>query len=238
VDDGREYLSALEERLNRERPEVRWEVLNTAVPGYNSVMEVATLREKALRYGPDLVILGFCINDMGLPNFIRDAEDYLALGRSFLLEFVTGRVRAREAGGGGLAPRPTKQPWQAFEEENPRVPARYAHMVGLDAFRRAMGQLRELGKAGGFEVLVLFYPGAPPPVREAAAGWGFHVLDAAPLVRGFLREHAVRDYRRSPLALSRRDPHPSVLAHGLIAGWLFESMRDEGLLDRLAGPRS
>ena len=39
VDEGRDYLSVLERRLEREHPERSWEVINTAVPGYNTVME-------------------------------------------------------------------------------------------------------------------------------------------------------------------------------------------------------
>jgi hypothetical protein len=35
----------LERRLNGEMGAARWEIVNTAVPGYNPVMEVATLRE-------------------------------------------------------------------------------------------------------------------------------------------------------------------------------------------------
>ena len=39
------------------------EVLNFGVSGYNTQQEVETLREKGLRYSPDLVVLAVCVND-------------------------------------------------------------------------------------------------------------------------------------------------------------------------------
>jgi hypothetical protein len=60
--DGEQYLALLENQLNQTFPGRRWEVINTAVPGYNTVMEVETLREKGLKYEPDIVIIEFCSN--------------------------------------------------------------------------------------------------------------------------------------------------------------------------------
>lgn len=33
------------------------------MPGYDTVQEVEPLRERGLRYSPDLVLLGVCLND-------------------------------------------------------------------------------------------------------------------------------------------------------------------------------
>jgi hypothetical protein len=50
----------LEERLAKEVPNERWEVLNMAVPGYNTAMEVETLKARGLAYEPDVVVVGYC----------------------------------------------------------------------------------------------------------------------------------------------------------------------------------
>ena len=48
--------------LLRERhPERRWDWVNTGVPGYNTAMQVATLRERALVFEPDLVLLSLVV---------------------------------------------------------------------------------------------------------------------------------------------------------------------------------
>jgi lysophospholipase L1-like esterase len=57
------YAKRLEQRLsaNPELPRVR--VLNTGVPGYNSQQELAILRQLAPQVLPDLVLLGWVLND-------------------------------------------------------------------------------------------------------------------------------------------------------------------------------
>ena len=42
------YLVRLGERLERNVPERGWEIVNTAVPGYNTVMEVLSLRKPSV----------------------------------------------------------------------------------------------------------------------------------------------------------------------------------------------
>jgi len=52
----------LERLLRRERPDL--EVINASIPGQNTTHELATLREKGLRYEPDMVVLAYCLNDI------------------------------------------------------------------------------------------------------------------------------------------------------------------------------
>lgn len=48
---------------------VRHEVLNFGVGGYDTVQEAALLQEKGLAFKPDIVVLGFCLNDLGVASF-------------------------------------------------------------------------------------------------------------------------------------------------------------------------
>lgn len=56
------------------------EVLNLALGGYDTLQEVATLADIGLSFDPDLVILGYCINDIGVAsgnaNYIRRLQQY------------------------------------------------------------------------------------------------------------------------------------------------------------------
>lgn len=47
-----------------------------------------------------------------------------------------------------------------------------------------------------------------------------------------MREKGIANFYRSELVLSDRDPHPSPLAHRLLAEAHFRWMRDLGLLQR------
>lgn len=59
-----DYPSLLEGMLEQWQPETDWQVWNLAVPGYNTSQELAQLRELGPAYQPDLVIVGFYINDI------------------------------------------------------------------------------------------------------------------------------------------------------------------------------
>jgi len=89
VNDDEHFLALLAGYLNGLPPDgYRWEIVNTAVPGYNAVMEVETLKAKGLHLRPDLVIMAFVVNGLSLPNFIRKEENYLTLQKSFVLNHL------------------------------------------------------------------------------------------------------------------------------------------------------
>jgi len=60
------YLSLLEDMLNKQGSENRFEVMNASVPGWNILYEKRFLQEIGLSYEPDVVIIGFCLNDAEL----------------------------------------------------------------------------------------------------------------------------------------------------------------------------
>ena len=59
-----DYPSLLEAMLKQWKPDTDWQVWNLGVPGYNTSQELAQLRELGPAYQPDLVIVGFFINDI------------------------------------------------------------------------------------------------------------------------------------------------------------------------------
>ena len=63
VELGQVYPKVLEKLLNTKSDEIRYEVLNFGVGGYNTAQEAVALKEKALQYRPDLVLVGFNLND-------------------------------------------------------------------------------------------------------------------------------------------------------------------------------
>jgi lysophospholipase L1-like esterase len=222
VDDGEDFLAVLEERLARERPESHVEVLNTAVPGYNTVMEVATLEEKGLPYGPDLVVVGFCPNDASLPNFIRPVRDVLSLRQSFLLEFVRSRLGPAPPPGDALVLAPRRADDRAFEDEPALVPGPYRALAGWAALRGAFRELRLLSQKHGFSVLVTaFVPGFDDERKrrglDIAAREGFPVLDFGEVEGRYMRSHGITEYAGSALTVSATDLHPSALAHAMAA---------------------
>lgn len=236
VGDGENYLDQLVELLRERAPDVAWRLVNTAVPGYNAVMEVETLERKALAFSPDLVLVGVCGNDYEPPVYVRDVEDVFDLGRSFLVEFVRERLSGestseREA----ISHRGT---WS--EEAGAEAPPRYAELYGAGPFEGALDRLSELAAEHRFEVLAFAtvdYAAAP----EMMASYGR---------RGFPTVHLQADLERhfeettgagftweaypdSDLVVSRHNLHPSVLQHRLAAERLLAELEALGWIDAL-----
>jgi hypothetical protein len=230
VRTGKDYLSVLEERLAAEVPGTRWEVLNMAVPGYNTAMEVETLEARGLAYEPDVVVVGFCWNDIDLPNFVRPPAEYLSLHRLFLLDFVRGRLRRA-----ALVEAPRGPDGVLYESDASRVPAMYRDLVGWSAFDAALDELAALGRRHGFEVMFLVFEpdGVGGPLRDErrrravaeAARRGFTIVDVGALQAEWMRLRHIQTFYKSTLTLSGIDPHPSVLSHWLAADLLLEQLR-------------
>jgi lysophospholipase L1-like esterase len=248
VADEQAYLAVLQRALQASAPG-RWHVVNTAVPGYNTVMEVETLEEKGLALAPRLVVLELVGNDIDLPNFIRAPQPVFAADRSFLADFVRRRLRrlrgrpTRAADGvdDGLqaAPQFEDEGVLRFETDPARVPPEYAGMVGWPAFDRALRDLSALREAHGFQVVVVSQaPGGDWFTRDArrlSRELGFHYLDVGRALRAWLRERGLERFQGSPLAVSDDDPHPSALGHEVAAQALLRFLGERGLLDT-AGP--
>jgi lysophospholipase L1-like esterase len=225
------FLSWLVAELGRQHPEVAWTALNTAVPGYNTAMEVQTLRVKALEPPPHLVLLNFVGNDLRLPNFVLERRRYFSPRRSFLVDFVLSRLREDEA---DLSPHLSYLPRQERPSEAERVAARYRDLVGKDAFHGALDDLAGLAVLHRFAVVVLAHPEVPGFVRRAAEERSFLVVQTGERVRELAVELGLDGAWKPPLSLTPADPHPSALGHELIGRALLEALEGAGLPARLA----
>ena len=70
------YTTLLQNKLNELNSNANYEVINSAVSGYNTLQEVEQYRTKGKFYKPDLILIGFCINDA-----IINSGEILALNK-------------------------------------------------------------------------------------------------------------------------------------------------------------
>jgi lysophospholipase L1-like esterase len=73
VDDDATYPRRLADRLGRKYPHGRFEVRNLGVMGYSSHQGLELLRRRALALHPDVVVLGFAMNDSSVAGY-RDQD--------------------------------------------------------------------------------------------------------------------------------------------------------------------
>lgn len=68
------YSKVLEVLLNQSSHRYHFEVWNAAFPTYNTLLEKEYFRIKGIKFNPDMVIIGFCLNDFG-PSCIALKKD-------------------------------------------------------------------------------------------------------------------------------------------------------------------
>ena len=91
-------LKVLERRLNEKSRGQKFEVINFAVPGYNTAMEAETFVQRCLEYAPDLVLLNFNTNDYDVPDFMRRPKDLATLRKSYVVELACIRLSGGHGG--------------------------------------------------------------------------------------------------------------------------------------------
>jgi hypothetical protein len=217
------YPQRLERALTRRRHEP-WEVVNLALPGMNTVDQRAQVDQEVFAYQPDVVLLGFVLNDSedATAAETRRAEDWVRerrserglLDRSVLLRTIRGRLFATR--------------------ENRRRIAGYRSMYeddapGWIASRAALKAMGDVCREHGVPFVVAIFPlfgnpldeGYPfdaihAKVRQAAQEAGARVVDLLPAYRGLRSDILVVD--------GADDEHPNEIAHRIAASVLLKEL--------------
>lgn len=221
------FMASLEQKLNQRHPRVRWEAINTAVPGYNAAMEIQTLRAKGLRYRPDLVIVNWVGDDFDLPGLLDNRGDPLAR-HSLLVQRAVEWLRrwkidAALAHAGWIDP-------VARDPGPDHVPGDLTHLAGWSTYVGDMRDLAAMGEEHGFRTVVLAHPDLDPRVRALATQLGFVVLETRRSITRYAKRHGIQE-NDARLVLSKADGHPTALAHGLIADALLETLEKRGIVN-------
>lgn len=229
------------------------ETVNGAVNGYATWQEVGWFEREGLRYQPDLVLLGFVLNDVpdnwgparrpdrpaskmlrlsvesGL-DWLANRSSVVALGREAALEMRFGRDVRRGAEIEGLL---AAQALAATPDRPDRQEAWAATFADLD-------RLRELCRARGIRLGLVVFPftfqvaartGVDDPQRrllDYARSRDLPALDLLPLLRA--RAHSGDGLTAQDFFLDV--DHPSVLGSSIVADRLVEFVVSEGLLPR------
>ncbi len=221
VEEPESFLRQAEGMLADCPAGVRFELMNFGVPGYNTVMEVETFRERALPYDPDLVVVSFVWNDLDLPNFIQRPEP----ARNTLAVSWVGNLlfRRNHQSMDALINAPRGGDESRFESDPARVPDAYRELVGWDAYRGAMSELASLAHGEGFDVLIMSHDVVPADVKALIQQLGFDFVELGSRWREYCAERGIAD-PESAWPLSADDPHPSVAGNRVLAGVLADAI--------------
>lgn len=231
LDEGERWTTVLERKLAAELPGRRVEVLNFGRSAASTKDEAETLRQFLLLAEPDVVVLGFCVNDpqTRLQEWSVELERYAPLFRrlerlqSFRLhrtyEFLHQRLD-RALRSSGRVPEWPDALERAYDPKSPE----------WATFTRSLGDIRALTVGSGLPdpIFAAFPYGdgdftAPDDFlrrvlrwcrlgREAAGKAGFQTVDLEP---AFLADG------RRVRAVNRWDNHPDAACNRLYAEALF-----------------
>lgn len=245
VADGEDFFSVMAAQLRSGLPERTWRCINTAVPSYNVVMKVETLKEKGLQYEPDLVVLGIASNNLDLPNYIRVADDPFDFKKSFIFDFLDElrglkREESERIDELALVDHP-KLSWGAVAVTAPnKIPERYRGLVGWRPFYAAMDELKALSEKHGFEVVVIanLDVDLAAQMLEAAKERGFEVVLTRDEIETYFQDvrhepFSMERYCQSDLVVSTENLHPSVIQQRLMGRRLAQELWKRGIVKRL-----
>ena len=220
VDGDATYPSVLEARLNEGAAEKRFDVLNMGVSGYNTRDEALVLEHKGLAWRPDLVIVGYVLNDpetgpvQPLTSYFQQPAWWQRFQVARLIARVKHGFDVKSRGGGDYY-----RYLHAEDHENWQ-----SVIAGLEDIRRLTSERQ-------IPVLVVIFPERPEKrwgsylyadlhrqVADASLQNDFAVID---LLQRF-KEHPPRRMR-----VRDGDSHPSPLGHELAAQAIQEWMTAE-----------
>ena len=167
------FLSVLGRMLAEAHPELGIEIINTGVPGYNTVMEVEAFKIKGLALEPDIVLIDHVNNDLDPPNFIPQRPEVLDA-----LALLPAGAGARRRPRSARALRCAGAPGTEYPGSDAAVPEGLGDIVGLAPYQAAMRELAEaVSRRHGFDVVVTStQESVPPYVGELCAELGFPVV--------------------------------------------------------------
>jgi hypothetical protein len=158
--EGESWPAALQAELSARPAAQHIEVMNCGVGGYETEQEFDCLRKRWLAYDPDLVVLGFFVNDTALPGTaIKAADDnrklihFLAPGRPGFYPVLRRWSRLLDLGSDWLFRKLTMARW---------VDQRYAlyddDFAGWVKVRALMREARDLVESRHARFAILLVP--------------------------------------------------------------------------------
>jgi hypothetical protein len=203
------------ERVLERRQGTPWEVVSLALPGMNTVDQAVQLGEIGMAYAPDVVLLGYVLNDSedAQAAETRRAAEWAEPGSLGVLDHSA------------LARLVQRRIWATLE--NRRRVAGYRSMYaaeasGWQAAQRALTEMGRLCHERNVPFVAVIFPlfgnpldqrypftGLHEEVARAAEVSGARVVDLLPTYRGLRSEILVVD--------GVDDEHPNEVAHRLAA---------------------
>jgi len=219
------YPRQLERMLNENPPDgfpidVHYEVLNLGVGNYNTTQEIGRLREVGLPMNPDLILLGYFINDA---EPTPQPHDNWLIEHSYLYAFTLSRLRILQLG--DAAPTTYKEYYRGLYE---------ADRPGWMATQEALGELANIGRETGTPVAIFIIP----ELHDLSSNYPFAEISTSLLKLGEDLDVPMVDLYpdfagfspEEQLWVSPTDAHHNSQAQAMLAQGIYDAL-DRGLVE-------
>jgi lysophospholipase L1-like esterase len=212
LDQGQAYLDVMERELASQAGLPRVEVLNFAVPGYNTFQELQTLKQKSLAYQPDIVVIGWCSNDYQVPFFMYTRRDHMKEPGSYIYSLLLERRSFME--------KVTPEVLKLGDMPEGSVDADVLAYSGEKGVRKCLQEFSELSREHGFKI-VLFGP-LDQTILTLCEEEGVPTINTYALKEQNPPEECLTFYM-----------HPRACGHEILGDYLAEALTEKGWLESL-----
>lgn len=213
----------------------KYEVIILASPGYSTIDELKVLHDLGMKFKPDVVILGYVINDAEGPNSRKGFEKLFF--HHFIRPYGLGRWLYQHSYFYYLLESRLKNIIRSLNLEKQNHADYVRHLYDPEnPFRevhsRALSLLIQLAQKDGSEVIILNFPQLLPGedypydfateyVREITSDNGAFFLDLLPVYE---------KYNTEEIRVSLFDGHINEKGHRITAEALFEFMQEKKIV--------
>lgn len=209
IEQNNGYMEIMERVLNEQENSFAVEMINLAVPGYNTFQELIALKLKGLKYQPDIVVIGWCFNDFDLPFFMYTRKDHWQQKQSYVYRLLFNRPQFLEM----ITPEVLKFGDMPEDLVDPDV---IAHS-GEEGVRKTLGSILRLAEEHQFKV-VLFGP-LLDEIKKICKETGMPMIDIYDL-----------EETDPPKDCQTFFMHPRPCGHEILGNFLAKKLQDFGWL--------
>ena len=228
------YPYRLEERLNQGLSEEgrKFEVINTGLKGLSTAQEFHYLKRKGMLFKPDLLILGFVLNDAETPEMKYEAVQKNADWQ--LLPYPYGRLLNKYSFSYFFLRNRIEQFFNQRKNPNKKRSPFLEKLYGKDnliVYRKLFDAFMEYCKEQDLKVLVVLFPKMPHVLDEKYPYKDIHAfIKEIVLSNEMVFIDLLDPLRKSDIAnftVSKTDGHPSKEVHHLTAEIIYDKLKME-----------
>jgi len=205
------FHSILEERLNSESTDLNYEFINFGVSGYRINNKIAALKQKALKFDPDLVL--FVLDGS---QFTEDVEKQFKAKpvRNQFFQSFTYKLISKN---------------KLFKEDNKEQKFQDEHLAGLNGLDETLAELSSISRRKNIPICIVVldhdysHLQLSTEIEKLAAKNNLYFSTTVP---------AFKNIDLGELVIYQIDIHPNSKANQIFADAIFTDLAKQSLLDR------